>query len=578
MLEPTPTLDPDLPRRYADFKTLPEALDYAAQGVRGLNFYSPRGELETSITYQQVRERAHEIGRRLVYFGIKRHSRVALIAETNEDFVCYFLGCQYAGLLPVPLPLPTSFGGRDGYTEQLHEQMKSCGASVALSAAYMLPLLDEATHGLKMEFVGTPDTFEAQARNIDIENVSLPEVNPDDLAYLQYSSGSTRFPHGVAVTHKALMSNCHGIGKTGMEVTEDDRAVSWLPFYHDMGLVGMLISPIACQVSIDYLTTEAFARRPIQWLKLISKNKGTMCSGPTFGYEICARRANSTDLEGLDLSSWRVAGIGADMIRPNVLEIFAETFRDCGFDKRAFMPSYGLAECTLAVSFGEKLSGYDVDLVSEDVLSGDVKSVKEHKINGNGANYREVVNCGKPLPEYELEIRDENDASLGEREIGRVCVKGPSVMVGYYMDEDATSQCLSEDGWLDTGDIGYMAKGSLYIIGRIKDLIIINGKNHWPHDIEWAVEKLPELRSGDSAAISIPGENDEEVPAILVQCRKRDEVERIDLENRIKFEVQAVIGKAPKVILIAPRSLPRTSSGKLSRVKARKQYLEGQFT
>jgi fatty-acyl-CoA synthase len=578
MLKPTPTQDSSLPRRYADFDTLLDALDYAAQGKRGINFYSPRGELETSLTYGQIRDRAHEIGRRLVHFGIEKKSRVALIAETNEDFVCYFLGCQYAGLLPVPLPLPTSFGGRDGYTEQLHQQMKSCEASAALSAAYMLPLFDEATNGLNMEFVGTPDTFEAQSSLADIKNVKLPEVSSDDLAYLQYSSGSTRFPHGVAVTHKSLMSNSYGIGKVGMDVNDNDRAVSWLPFYHDMGLVGMLVSPIACQVSIDYLATEAFARRPMQWLKLISKNKGTMCSGPTFGYEICARRANSTDLEGLDLSSWRVAGIGADMIRPNVLEIFAETFKDYGFDKRAFMPSYGLAECTLAVSFGENFSGYEVDLVSEEVLNGEVKSVKEHKVNGNGANYREVVNCGKPLPEYDLEIRDENDNALGVREIGRVCLKGPSVMVGYYMDEEATKQCLSEDGWLDTGDIGYMAKGSLYIIGRIKDLIIINGKNHWPHDIEWAVEKLPELRSGDSAAISIPGDDDEEVPAILVQCRKRDEEGREDLENRIKTEVQAVIGKAPIVILVPPRSLPRTSSGKLSRVKARRQYLEGQLS
>lgn len=577
MLEPTPTLDTHLPRRYADFDTLLDALDYAAKGVRGLNFYSPRGELENAVPYTQVRDRAHEIGRRLVQFGIERYSRVALIAETDEDFVCYFLGCQYAGLLPVPLPLPTSFGGREGYTEQLHQQMKSCGATVAISAAYMLPLLDEATHGLNMTFVGTPDTFEAQASLAEIENVTLPEVKPEDLAYLQYSSGSTRFPHGVAVTHKSLMTNCHGIGKVGMEVQDDDRAVSWLPFYHDMGLVGMLISPITCQVSIDYLATEAFARRPIQWLKLISKNKGTMCSAPTFGYEICARRANSTDLEGLDLSSWRVAGIGADMIRPNVLEIFAETFKDTGFDKRAFMPSYGLAECTLAVSFGPKFSGYEVDIVSDDVLSGEVKFVKEHKINGNGANYREVVNCGKPLPEYQLEIRNEFDEALGDREIGRICVKGDSVMVGYYMDEEATKQCLSDDGWLDTGDIGYVAKGSLYIIGRIKDLIIINGKNHWPQDIEWVVEKLPELRSGDSAAISIPGENKEEVPAILVQCRKRDEVDRIDLENRIKSEVQAVIGTTPRVVLIPPRSLPRTSSGKLSRTKARNQYLSGQL-
>ncbi|MDG1858712.1 MAG: fatty acyl-AMP ligase, partial [Emcibacteraceae bacterium] len=534
--------------------------------------------LETSLTFGQVRERAYEIGKRLVHFGIPKSSTVALIAETNEDFVCYFLGCQYAGLLPVPLPLPTSFGGRDGYTQQLHLQMKSCEASVALSAAYMLPLLDEATNGLNMKFVGTPDTFEAQASKSDIKKVKLPDVTADDLAYLQYSSGSTRFPHGVAVTHRSLMSNSYGIGKVGMDVREDDRTISWLPFYHDMGLVGMLISPIACQVSADYLATEAFARRPMQWLKLISKNKGTLCSGPTFGYEICARRANSTDLEGLDLSSWRMAGIGADMIRPPVLELFAETFKECGFDKRAFMPSYGLAECTLAVSFGDNFSGYQVDLVSEDVLNGEVKLVKEHKVNGNGANYREVVNCGKPLPEYDIEIRDTDNNALGEREIGSVCLKGPSVMVGYYMDEEATKQCLSEDGWLDTGDIGYMANGYLYIIGRIKDLIIINGKNHWPHDIEWAVEKLPELRSGDSAAISIPGEDDEEVPAILVQCRKRDEDEREKLENRIKTEVQAVIGKAPIVVLVPPRSLPRTSSGKLSRVKARRQYLAGQLS
>ncbi|MBT5185195.1 MAG: AMP-binding protein, partial [Kordiimonadaceae bacterium] len=409
MHEPTPTLDPSHPRRYADFSTLPEALDYAAGGKRGVNFYSPRGELESSITYAQIRDRAHEIGRRLVHFGIKRYSRVALIAETNEDFVCYFLGCQYAGLLPVPLPLPTSFGGRDGYTEQLHQQMKSCEASVALSAAYMLPLLDEATNGLGMEFIGSPDTFEAQASLAEIKNVKLPEVHPEDLAYLQYSSGSTRFPHGVAVTHSSLVSNCHGIGVEAMDVNDDDRVVSWLPFYHDMGLVGMLLSPITCQVSIDYIATEAFARRPIQWLKLISRNKGTICSSPTFGYEICARRANSTDLEGLDLSSWRVAGIGADMIRPDVLEMFAEKFKDCGYNKKAFMPSYGLAECTLAVSFAPTFSGYTVDLVSEDVLNGDVKSVKEYKKNGNGANYREVVNCGKPLSSYNLEIRDEKD-------------------------------------------------------------------------------------------------------------------------------------------------------------------------
>ncbi|MBL4895202.1 MAG: AMP-binding protein, partial [Emcibacter sp.] len=277
MSDPIPTQDPTLPRRLANFGTLLEAIEYAAKGIRGLNFYSPRGELETSISFAEIQKKAREIGQRFIHFGIKRGSRVALIAETSDEFVCYFIGCQYAGLLPVPLPLPTSFGGREGYTSQLNQQMKSCGASVAVSASYMLPLLDEATSGLKkMQFVGTSTTFEAQASLKEIENIDLPEAEPEDLAYLQYSSGSTRFPHGVAVTHKSLLANCYGIGGEGMQLNENDRVVSWLPFYHDMGLVGTLLSPIANQVTTDYLATEAFARRPLQWLKLISKNKGTL--------------------------------------------------------------------------------------------------------------------------------------------------------------------------------------------------------------------------------------------------------------------------------------------------------------
>lgn len=580
MREPIPTQDPTLPRRAADFGTILEAVEYAAKGIRGLNFYSPRGELESKITFKEIRDRSREIGQRFIQFGIKKGARVALIAETSEDFVCYFLGCQYAGLLPVPLPLPTSFGGREGYTSQLNQQMKSCGAQVAISASYMLPLLDEATDGLKkMKFVGTTDTFEAQASRNDFISIDLPDAQPDDIAYLQYSSGSTRFPHGVAVTHISLMANCQGIGKDGMDLTDDDRCVSWLPFYHDMGLVGTLLAPISNQVTTDYLATEAFARRPLQWLKLISDNRGTLAYSPTFGYEICTRRASPAKIADIDLSSWRVAGIGGDMIRADVLSHFLDTFKDNGFRETTFLPSYGLAECTLAVSFADMNKGIEIDLVDERVLTGEIKSLKDFKVNGNGngANYREVVNCGKVIAQYEMEIRDEDDNDVGERQIGRVCVRGPSVMAGYFEDPIETANCLSEDGWLDTGDMGYVKDGSLYIIGRVKDLIIINGKNHWPQDIEWAVEQLPELRSGDSAAVSIPGHNNEEVPAVLVQCRTRDENERLDMENRIKDKVQAIIGHPPKIILIPPRSLPRTSSGKLSRVKARNQYLTGGF-
>jgi len=578
MREPIPTLDPTLPRRIADFDTLLDAIEYAAKGIRGLNFYSPRGELESAITFAEIKNKAQQIGRRFIHFGIEKGSRVALIAETSDEFVCYFIGCQYAGLLPVPLPLPTSFGGREGYTSQLNQQMKSCGASVAISASYMLPLLDEATSGLRMKFVGTSATFEAQASLREIKKMTLPEAHPEDLAYLQYSSGSTRFPHGVAVTHKSLLANCRAIGGEGMKLVDDDRVVSWLPFYHDMGLVGTLLSPIASQLTTDYLATESFARRPLQWLKLISKNRGTLSASPTFGYDICARRASPNKIADLDLSSWRVAGIGGDMIRADVLTKFKENFRGAGFTGTAFLPGYGLAECTLAVSFARLNTGFEVDLVNEKVLTGEEKSLKKVKVNGNGANYRSVVNCGIPTSEFDLEIRDDENNDLGEYQIGRVCVRGPSVMVGYFQDPEATANCLSEEGWLDTGDIGYMKEGSLYIIGRIKDLIIINGKNHWPQDIEWAVEQLDELRSGDTAAVSIPGQNNEEIPAILVQCRTRDAAERAAMENSIKDKVHSMLGISPVVALIPPRSLPRTSSGKLSRVKAKKQYLEGILT
>lgn len=575
MRDPLPTLDPTLPRRLADFSTMLEAIEYAAKGIRGLNFYSPRGELETSIRFSEICKKAQEIGRRFIHFGIEKGSRVALIAETDEDFVCYFIGCQYAGLLPVPLPLPTSFGGREGYTAQLNQQMRTCGASVALSVSHMLPLLDEATTGLKMKFVGTYATFEAQAFLKDLKKITLPEVKPDDLAYLQYSSGSTRFPHGVVVTHRSLMANCYSIGREGMNLREDDRTVSWLPFYHDMGLVGTLLAPIANQCTTDYLATEAFARRPLVWLQLISKNKGTMSYSPTFGYDICARRASPSKIADLDLSSWRIAGIGGDMIRASVLTHFQETFESVGFKATTFVPSYGLAECTLAVSYARQNTGFEIDLVDEKVLTGEEKIVKEFKVNGNGANYRGVVNCGFPAKEYEMEIRDDNDNDLGELQIGRVCLRGTSVMSGYFQDPEATANCLSEDGWLDTGDMGYVKKGALYIIGRIKDLIIINGKNHWPQDIEWAVEQLDVLRSGDTAAISIPGDKDQEVPAILVQCRTRNEEDRAAMEAKIKDTVHSMLGISPVVALIPPRSLPRTSSGKLSRVKARNQYLAG---
>jgi fatty-acyl-CoA synthase len=567
-LVPTPTAD-ILPRRFADFDRLGDALDYAAQGQRGLNFHDPRGNLARPYPYRELREDALAAAWRLIAAGVKPGDRIAIVAETSPEFAALFFGTVYAGAWPVPLPLPTSFGGRDSYIDQLKVQLDSADpthlfypgelAGMAAAAAEAAGVLGESWESFALR--EGPET-------------ALPTARPDDIAYLQYSSGSTRFPHGVAVTHRGLLNNL-AAHSHGMAVIDTDRCISWLPWYHDMGLVGCLLSPMANQISTDYLKTEDFARRPLAWLDLITRNQGTTGSySPTFGYDICARRVSSLTnvAERFDLSRWRIAGNGADMIRPDVMQAFVDAFSPAGFDAKSFCPSYGLAEATLAVTIMPPGEGIVVELVEETTLSGDGKMHRDRP-----QRYRAIVNCGKPARDMEIEIRDEDGATLGNREIGKVHCRGPSVMVGYFRDEEATAACLDSAKWLDTGDMGYLSDGYLYIVGRAKDMIIINGKNHWPQDIEWAVEQLPGFKAGDIAAFSITTPGGEETPAVLVQCRTSDAGERSRLREIIRERVRAITGMNCVIELVPPRTLPRTSSGKLSRAKARSLYLTGEI-
>jgi fatty-acyl-CoA synthase len=564
VLLPTPTEDA-LPRRLADFATLGEALDYAAQGTRGLNFHDARGALLQPYPYRELRDDALAMARRLIAAGVKPEDRIALIAETGPEFAALFFGVVYAGGWPVPLPLPTSFGGRDSYIEQLRVQLASCDPTMLIYPPELAQMAGDAARLVDIEGI---DWSEFAARTAPA--TALPASDGSAIAYLQYSSGSTRFPHGVAITHHALLNNL-AAHSHNMQVQDSDRCVSWLPLYHDMGLVGCFLSPVANQVSADYLKTEDFARRPLAWLDLISRNKGTTLSySPTFGYDICSRRIGTQShvADRFDLSRWRVAGNGADMIRPDVMQHFVDAFADAGFKASAFLPSYGLAEATLAVSIMPPGEGIRVELVEETQLSGVAHGQDRPQ------RFRAIVNCGKPARDMRIEIREEDGTPLPERAIGKVWCTGPSLMVGYFRDPEATAACMV-DGWLDTGDMGYLSDGYVYIVGRAKDMIIINGRNHWPQDIEWAVEQLPGFKAGDIAAFAITTPGGEETPAVLVQCRSSDEAERLRLRDEIRERVRSVTGMNCVVELIPPRTLPRTSSGKLSRAKARNLYLSG---
>jgi fatty-acyl-CoA synthase len=563
----TPTLDTQ-PRRLADFATLGEALDYAAMGKRGLNFHDARGTLTLAYTFAQLRDDALVEARRFVTLGIKPGDRVALVAETGVEFAACFFGAVYAGAWPVPLPLPTSFGGREAYVDQLGVQLKSSDP-----ALFLYP--EEIAHfgQAAADNAGVKSRAWESLAAVEPDAGELPAATGDDIAYLQYSSGSTRFPHGVAVTHRALLDNLRA-HSVGLQMTDTDRVISWLPWYHDMGLVGCFLSPVANQLSVDYLKTEDFARRPLAWLDLITRNPGISISySPTFGYDICSRRMSSQTRaeDRFDLSRWRIAGNGADMIRPDVMQAFVDSFAPAGFKAGAFCPSYGLAEATLAVSLMPPGEGIRLELVEENKLSGVSEDAERPR------RYRAVVNCGKPVEGMEVEIRGPAGEILPDRGIGKVYVRGASVMHSYFRDEESTAACLSADGWLDTGDMGYLSGGYIFIVGRAKDMIIINGRNHWPQDIEWAVEQLPGFKAGDIAAFAITGPSGEETPAVLVHCRVSDPTERGRLRDDIRERVRAITGISPVVELIPPRSLPRTSSGKLSRTKARNLYLSGEI-
>jgi fatty-acyl-CoA synthase len=565
LMIPTHT-NQSLPVKITGYSNLVEVLEYAAKGETGFNFYDGRGHLSAVMSYSDLCDQAKVLARRILSLGCKRGARVGIIAETEPMFHRFFFACQYAGLIPVALPAGIQLGAHGAYVSQVRRMLKVCGASIVVAPDSHANFMAEAVQGLDLRMAGTQGDFDA----LPEADVNFIPLDAEDPAYLQYTSGSTSFPRGVEVTQEIVLNNLMEIARYGLKLNAKDRCVSWLPFYHDMGLVGFILAPMIGQLSVDYLSSRTFAMRPRLWLKLLSDNGGTISSAPTFGYALCAKRLRPYDVKGYDLSRWRAACVGAERINPEALQSFADILKPCGFDQNAFAACYGMAECVLVTSFAPLGKGLNVDEVDRNLMA---ETGEARPSNRDTIATSAYVDCGKLLPGFEFLILDDDGNELDNRYCGHIYLKGPSVMRGYFKDEKSTADVLSDDGWLNTGDIGYRIDDHLVITSRSKDVIIIKGRNIWPYDLEELAQQTGGVKLGGVAAFPVSSYDKEEQAVLVVETKEKDIAKRQLIVEEISRSIHTHFGINVLIDLTPRGTLPRTSSGKLSRSQSKQDFL-----
>jgi fatty-acyl-CoA synthase len=392
----------------------------------------------------------------------------------------------------------------------------------------------------------------------------------DDIAFVQFTSGSTAAPKGVAISHRNLAANVEAI-ISHLAVRPDDVAVSWLPLYHDMGLIGMSIGAVYCQRRCVLLPPALFVKRPVEWLRAIRRHRGTVSFAPNFAYDLCVRRVKDRDLADLDLSSWRVAGCGAEPLNAATLAAFAERFAPVGFSAAKFVASYGLAEHVLAATFAPGGRAPRVERVSAGELIERRRAVAADGARASVA----LVSCGVPLPGHQLKIAGEDGDALSERRVGEILLAGPSVMLGYYRQHARTAQAV-RDGWLRTGDLGFVADGELFVCGRAKDLIIVNGRKYHPQDLEWAVDELPGVRRGRVVAFGTSETGRPDRVVVVVESSGTSAQDA--LTEAIRRRIGDLFGLFVDVVAVVPGgTVGRTTSGKVQRALTRARYERGEL-
>ena len=533
---------------------------------RGFVFVRPDGT-ERFCPWSEIVEQAEKRGAELHARGLVKGDRLAIVVPEPDEFVLSFLGAVMGGIVPVPIYPQLSFKNVDSYHDTVTHIANASGAKMILTTPgtqqYVEPVLPRAP-GLKGIILAS-DLGRGTER-IDIA------IDPTDLAFLQFTSGSTSRPKGVVVTHRNLAWNSEAFMVHGLEKDSSfDKGVSWLPLFHDMGLIGFVIGPLFTDIPVVFMPTASFVRNPRIWLDKIQQHKGTITYAPNFAYALVAKRVKEKDVATLDLSSLRRTGCGAEPIQAKTLRDFAEKLAPAKFDPRSFLPSYGMAEATLAITFVPAFSGVRSDMVEKAGLEQG-----EAKPSDADVGTQALVNCGHAFPDHEIAVVSEDGQRLADRQVGQIITRGPSVSQGYYNEPELTADAFKAgpDGhtWLYTGDLGYLVNGEVFICGRLKDMIIVRGRNFYPSDLEWAVSELPGVRRGNVVAFSSDIDGEEQ----LVVAAEGMSQDAEALMPAIAQRIVADFALTPHEVLIVPQgTLPRTSSGKPQRRKTREMYLNG---
>ncbi len=546
-----------------------------AAGVedRGLTLLDRR-ERPTFLSWRRVEEGARETAAALAALGVGGGERVALVYPTCPEFFDALFGILAAGAVPVPLYPPVRLGRLDEYHRRTARMIEAAGARLVLADRRVRRLLGEAMARARPA-LGCRTLESLPRRPAPVAAPARPD--PSDLALVQFSSGTTVDPKPVALSHRAVLAQVailNGFWPDSDELIH--RGASWLPLYHDMGLIGCVFPALERRTDLTLLPPEVFVTRPAAWLRAISRSRATVSPAPNFAYGLCVEKIRDEELEGVDLSSWRVALNGAEAVSARTLRAFASRFRRWGLRPEALTPVYGLSEAALAVTFAPLDRPFTAARFERSSLEPG-QAPDELPREAEPETGRELVSVGSPLPGFEIEVRDRRGRALPAGRVGRIWVRGPSLMEGYLNRPEATARALA-GGWLDTGDLGFLAGGELYLTGRAKDLVILRGRNYGPEEIEAAACAAPGSRAGCAVAASyLPDEAEQEELLLLVEAAHgTSEPARRALPAAVREAVLAGTGLAPdRVAVLDPGSLPRTSSGKLRRGEALRRWLAG---